>query len=112
MYSALLRLEKSAKSKNIVEADKWNREFSALFNLAAKFLPAGKTPSDDPILNHFDHARNNFMVSLIDISKEIESLTKMGRSDLIQVYEANRKESLEEGRKLVLEIKSMLKGHI
>ena len=112
MYAALLRLEKSAKSNNIVEADKWHTQFSALFDLAVKFLPADKTPSDDPLLNHFDHARNAFMMSLMDISKEIESLTEKGKSHLIPMYEANRRQDLEDGKRLVSEIRSMLKGHI
>src|SRR3989338_9115013 len=112
MYAALLRLDKSVKSNDIVEADKWNKNFSDLFDLARKFLPTGKNPSDDPLLNRFDHARNCFMMSLIDISKEIESLTKMGKSHLIPMYESNRKQSLERGINLVLEIRSMLKGHI
>ena len=112
MYAALLRLEKSAKSNDIAEADKWHRDFSALFDLAAKFLPAGKTSSNDPLLNHFDHAKNAFMMSLIDMPKEVESLTKMGKPNLIQVYEASRKQSLENGRRLILKIRSMLKGHV
>jgi hypothetical protein len=110
MYGALLRLEKAAKSNDIIEVNKWHDHFFDLFQLASKFLLKGQETKDDPLLNLFDDARNAFMMSLLDISKEIEELRKVGRGNIIQSYEENRKKSLESGRKLLMEIKAMLRG--
>ena len=110
MYALLCRMEAAAVKKYFEKLRVLEVEFSKYYELAVKLSPEGTQPGDDPLLHHFDIARNSFRQSFQDASGEIEGLRKIGRLDIIKLHEEFAKRSLEDGKRYRQEIKSMLRG--